>query len=92
MSNESIEECLFVCKNIYPEWGGTHPETYEELCKELAELRANQLPANIVAAVRAYQEAYAVSLKRPSVWTLDDKSVVKQQMLNAIEADAKDRG
>ena len=54
---------------------------------ELATLRANQLPANVVAAVRAYQE----------VWRKQQAGDIKYfrktnahiQMLDAIEADAK---
>lgn len=49
------------------------------------ELRANQLPANVVAAVRAYQERWrGVDCNRTFSSALT--------LLEAIEADAKERG
>lgn len=58
------------------------------------ELRANQLPANVVEAVRAYQEAY-LEHRKASVLVLGgtrDVSIAWDNLQIAIEADAKERG
>ena len=71
--------------------------------KELATLRANQLPANIVAAVRAYQEAHVAYVKyinelRDPGEILETHPVIVAErktfkaVYRAIEADAKERG
>lgn len=55
---------------------------------------ADTLPANIVAAVRAYQEAY-LEHRRESVLVLGSTRDVSRAWDNlqlAIEADAKERG
>lgn len=57
------------------------------------ELRANQLPANVVEAVRAYQNECMLvwSDKRANAKFMYALSV-RKKMLEAIEADAKERG
>jgi len=91
MSNESIEECLRVCRNIWPEWGGTHPETYDELMAELAALRANQLDPKIVEAVRAYQRVWLeLDAIAPGIELRFSPDLQALQVL--MEADAKAGG
>jgi len=65
-----------------------------EHCKECGCQCCPELPANVVAAVRAYQEAY-LEHRRESVLVLGatrDVSRAWDNLQLAIEADAKERG
>ena len=74
--------------------GGLTEEEHGDAVKELATLRANQLSPAIVAAVRAYQEAF-LEHRKASVLVLGgtrDVSIAWDNLQIAIEADAKERG
>lgn len=83
--SDTIEDCLRMCRAAYPEYASIDPDTFSELMAELATLRANQLSPVTVAAVRAYQE----------IWRDGDGNrtfTSALTLLEAIEADAKERG
>ena len=69
---------------------GCHPEDVDEERRELATLRANQLPAAVVDAVRVYQETVRAFARVEC--GLDTLTISRMDMLRAIEADAKGRG
>ena len=92
--SDTIEDCLRMCRAAYPEYASIDPDTFSELMAELATLRANQLSPAIVAAVRAYQEAF-LEHRKASVLVLGgtrDVSIAWDNLQTAIEADAKERG
>lgn len=92
--SDTIEDCLRMCRAAYPEYASIDPDTFSELMAELATLRANQLSPAIVAAVRAYQEAF-LEHRKASVLVLGgtrDVSIAWDNLQIAIEADAKERG
>lgn len=72
--------------------GSLHPsyERIEEARAELADLRARALPAEIVDAVRVYQEAFlrwsSDCMNVDNVFILEK---VKEELMRRIEADAK---
>lgn len=83
--------------------GADDPDILDECATELATLRANQLPASVVAAVRAYQEAHVAYVKyinelRDPGEILETHPVIVAErktfkaVYRAIEADAKERG
>ncbi len=101
--SDTIEDCLRMCRAAYPEYASIDPDTFSELMAELATLRANQLPANVVAAVRAYQDAHVAyvkfidALREPGEILETHPVVVAERktfkaVYRAIEVDAKERG
>ena len=106
--SDTIEDCLRMCRAAYPEYASIDPDTFSELMAELATLRANQLSPAIVAAVRAYQEAYLAheklldaAMSSDSAEDVHGSAIIESenryrlamaQVRHYAEADAKERG
>ena len=82
------------CLEILADDAGLHVAmTREDARKELADLRARALPAEIVDAVRVYQEAFlrwsSDCMNMDNFFILEK---VKEELMRRIEADAKGGG